>query len=312
MPINDMFIDKSINLHLFYMRITAEHLIIIESSLPPKNSDLIKESNSLKEEALKFLSLIITIAKGHVNPNVIKSQELITPYTYQAERITEFLTGIKIDTSITQEEQVLLMSRNTMYRQLLNEEIIKLNNQSIDIVKKITDFQTRLYESVLRCKTFLAVYPDRLEHIIDENKDYLNSIQKLQNMNINPTLDSLREDIIFWNKNISDHNEFTAGLLDPHEKESIKVAKEYEEIYEALEEEAINAKDNPERILEVLNKSLETTLRFRDINFKELENMLSCNVKSITVPLAVDHDLREVNYYLRILLESRNMFVSNI
>lgn len=131
-------------------------------------------------------------------------------------------------------------------------------------------------------------------------------------MNLTTTVSSLLDEIIFWSDNLADHNEFTIGLLDPHEKDSIREAKEFEEKYEELHEQAVAAKDNLEKLIEVLNKSIELTLQFKDNNIMELERMLACNLKSITLPLAIEHDLREVNHYLRILQEGKNITTNNI
>jgi hypothetical protein len=180
------------------------------------------------------------------------------------------------------------------------------------MLSKITDYQDKLLESVIRCKIYLPIYPDRMEHIIHENNNYLSNLKNIQNMNLTPTLNTLLDEIIFWNNNLADHNEFIMGLLDPHESESITAAKEYEEKYEELKNEAIAAKDNPEKIVEVLNKSLEITSQFQVNNIKELEKILTCNLKSITLPLAIDHDLREVNHYLRVLQEGKDIITNNI
>jgi len=312
METQEMFINKSISLHLFYMRIAFEHLTIIQAALAPKYDDLINESRDLRQEAQKFLSVIVAIAKGHVIESVAKSQEIITPFTYEAERITEFLTGVKIDSNITQDEQVLLTSRSQMYRPLLSDQMKKLNTDATNIIQKITDYQNRLLESVLRCKIYLPIYPDRMEHIMHENNNYLSNLKNIQNMNLTPTLNSLLDEMIFWNDNLADHNEFIMGLLDPHEKESIAKAREFEEKYEELHDEAVAARDNPEKIVEVLNRSLEVTTQFQVNNVKEVERILACNLKSITLPLAIDHDLREVNHYLRILQEGKNITANNI
>lgn len=308
----ETFIDKSINLHLFYMRITYEHLTIIEGALPLKYDDLIDEVRKLRQESQKFLSTIVAVAKGHVSESVAKSQEIITTFTYEAERKTELLTGLKIDTNITQDEQVLLTSRSQMYRPLLSEQIVKLNSDAISIIQRITDYQSKLLESVLRCKIYLPIYPDRIQHIISENNNYLSNLKNIQNMTLTPTLNSLLDEIIFWSDNLADHNEFIIGLLDPHEKESINEAKEYEEKYEDLKAEAIAAKGDSVKIIEVLNKSLELTLQFKASNVKELEKMLTCNLKSITLPLAIEHDLRELNHYLRILQDGKDILINTI
>lgn len=302
MPINDMFITKSIDLHLFFMRITEEHLIFIKGALPDKYIDLINETDNLREEAVKFLNVIVSLANGYISPHVLKSNEILTKFTYDSEKATSQLTGIKIDLNLTLNENKLLTPE---YNRVSHDEIMRLNDYAIDIIKKITSFESSLLKSIEDCEIFCSIYPDRLDHIIDENKNYLVNLTNLQNMKFVPSLQTLSYEIIFWNENLSDHGKYTAGLLDPKEKNLIKKANEFAEEFEILKDEAKNAKEDLNRITSVLNKSLELTIKFKEFNVHEVEGLLNCKIKSITLPLAAEHDLREVNHYLGILQEAK-------
>lgn len=307
MPTNDLFVSESINLHLFFMRITEEHLIFIQLALPAKNVEIANEAAILRNESVKFLSFILTISNGYVSKNVINSNEIVTKYTYDIKRLTEYYTGMQIDSNITLNEYNMLSTQNMMYRTVSNEQMLFLNNYAINLLNQITDFESRLLNSVIHCQAFTSIFPDRLDHIIDENRQYVKTVQNLQNMKLVPTLESINDEMIFWNENLSDHGEYTAALLDTKEKSLKKVSLEFAERFEVLEDEAKNAKNNPNKIISVINRSLEETKRYKDFNIREVEDILYCKVKSIILPLAADHDLREVSYYLRILYEGSSL-----
>lgn len=305
MSINEMFINKSIDLHLFFMRITEEHLLFIESSLPPKNAALKQEAETLRQELLKIFSFIMSISSGHVSENVINSGELITKYTYEAEKLSEYYTGLEIDINYTLNENNMLTSEHLTYKQISNEEMISLNNYVADIVRKATYFQSKIFEAVLKCEIFTSIFPDRLDHIIDENKHYIVEIEKLQNMNLIPTLNSLNEEMIFWNENLSDHSIFTALRLDPTEKELAKISMDFADKFDRLADEAKKAKNNAADIINLVNRSLEETIKYKEANIKDVEGLLYCKIKSIILPLSAEHDLRELNHYLRILYDGK-------
>lgn len=305
MSSNEMFISKSIDLHLFFMRITEEHLIFIQSSLPSKNAVLKQEAETLRQELLKLFSFIISISSGHVSQDVIDSGELITNYTYEAEKLSEYYIGIEIDSNYTINENNMLTSQNTEYKQISNEQMISLNNYVADLVRRVTDFQSRILEAFEKCEIFTSIFPDRLDHIIDENKHYILEIEKLQNMNLLPTLNSLNEEMIFWNENLSDHGIFTALRLDPSEKELAKISINFADEFDILANEAKNVGNNTTNIIDLVNRSLEETIKYKEVNTKDVEGLLYCKIKSIILPLSAEYDLREINHYLRILYDGK-------
>jgi len=287
------------------MRITEEHLIFIQSSLPSKNAALKQEAEALRQELLKLFSFIMSISSGHVSQSVINSSELITNYTYEAEKLSEYYIGIEIDSNYTLNEKNMLASQKTTYKPISNEQMINLNNYVSDIVKKVTDFESRILEAILKCEIFASIIPDRLDHIIDENKHYIVEIEKLQNMNLIPTLNSLNEEMIFWNENLSDHGIFTALRLDPTEKELAKISIDFADNFDKLAEDAKNARNNTTNIINLINRSLRETIKYKEANIKDVEGLLYCKLKSIILPLSAEHDLRETNHYLRILSDSK-------
>ena len=307
MPTNNIFISKSIDLHLFFMRITEEHLIFILQALSPLNSDLSREAKALRNEALNFLCLIMSISNGHVSQEALSSNELTTKYTYNAEKLTEYYTGLQIYSNLTLNEQYILTTVNMMYKPISNNQMLVLNKYAIDITNRIIAFQSRLFQSISKCEIFVNIYPDRLDHIIEENRRYVEDIQALQNMNLISTLYSINDQMIFWNENMSDHGEFTAHLLDPKEKELVKISLEFGDVFDKLANDAKNATNNPNEITNVMNKSLQELIKYKEFYVQVVIDIMNCKVKSMILPLPAEHDLREVNHYLRILYEGKKL-----
>lgn len=302
MQSEEIFISKSIDLHLFFMRITQEHLLFIESALPSKNKSLKQEAQQLRQELLKIFSYIISISNGYISQNVINSGELITKYTYEAEKLSEYYTGIEIDSNYTLRENNILISQESK-KQISNDEISEMNNYIISIVNKVTDFQSKILESVLNCKLYTSIFPERLDHIIVENKHYIYEIEKIQKKDLVVTFNELNEEMIFWNENLSDHGIYTALRLDPTEKILANKSMDFSDEYNMLEKEAkINQEEN---ISNLINRSIEETIKYQEANINGIEGLLYCKLKSIILPLEAEHDLRELNHYLRILEEGK-------
>ena len=289
------------------MRIAEEHLVFIQAALSPPNCNLAKKIATLRDEALLFWCFIMYISNGHVSQDEIGSNELITKYTYDAEKATEFYTCIKSFSNLTLNEQHLLTNVNIMYKPISYKQILILNKYAIDIINRITDFQSELLKSFVNCEIFINIYPDRIDHIIDENRRYMQDIQDLQNMNLIPNLNSINEQMIFWNENMSDHGDYTAHLLDPKEKELSKTSLEFSAAFTKLTNEAKNARNNPNEIIRVIDRSLQELIRYKEFYTQGVVGILNCKIKSLILPLAAEHDLRELHHYLKILYEGKNI-----
>jgi len=73
--------------------------------------------------------------------------------------------------------------------------------------------------------------------------------------------------------------------------------KEFDQLTEKAKE-AIDANSPPDKITD---ESLKATEDLRNFKAQGTQGILSCQVKSIIIPLLGDHVLREANHYLRLL-----------
>ena len=174
------FVRQSVDLNLFFMRIMKEHMFFIQVAFTPKNQNLSQQSGMLKNMAEKVLAEAVSISDGLVSPQVAKSGELVTDLTIQAERVTQFYTGINFNTRLTEAERGLSGAEEIRITPGIIQRIEHLNQRAINVVRSIIAFKERLLNDVLECKLFTLNYPLLIDHILREAKLYLSMLTKLQ------------------------------------------------------------------------------------------------------------------------------------
>ena len=294
------FIQQSLELHLFFTRIMMEHSFFLEVGFTPKDANYILKANAFKMEFDRLLRDVISISNGIISPSVLKSGEIITPYTIKAEMATSHLTGVNIPTNLTIEEAKLKadsMSQNPV----LEQKVSMINQRAMRLVDALIQFKTMILSDVSSCRIKTAYYPSLLDHIIREAKFYYNVTQRLQNREEVILENEAVEYEIFWNDKMGEHAEFIRGLLDPQEKSLIKIANDLANEFDELENEAKKVIDKIVPISKLTDDSLKSTMKI--IKFKEqgTQGLIECKIKSIILPLLGDHTLREANHYMRLL-----------
>ena len=293
------YVRTSLELHLFFARIMKEHSLFLQAGFMPKNTEYIQEAMLYKRQFERLLADTVSLSNCMVREKVLTSGEIFTKFTYGAERKTEELTGIEIDSNITLQEMQLRgdgffgMSDITQYVCYLNETAITLLNGLINL-------KERLLRDVLCCRVFTANYPLLIEHILREARLYRQYVMMLQNgEDIN--CQDMKQVELFWNQIMMEHALFIRGLLDPTENDLITTADDFAKDYQKLIEEAKNMTD--ETIRSVTDKTIEETKKYIDFKTAGTEGIKECEIRSIILPLLADHVLREANHYFRILNE---------
>lgn len=294
------YIKMTLELHIFFARIMKEHALFLQAGFMPISNDYICEAQWYKGEFEKLLSETVRISNCMISQEILNSGEIVTPYTFGAEKKTSEFTGIVIDTNITLQELRLKSDGYSYIDSNLVDYACYLNNRALQLLDGFIDFKERILRNVLSCKLFTANYPLLLEHIIREAKLYRQYVAMLQNGQ-NITSDDRKKVELFWNQIMMEHALFIRGLLDPSEEELIKTANDFAQEYKKLLQEAKNMTD--ETIKTVTEKTITETIKYRDFKKAGTEGIVGCEIKSIILPLLADHVLREANHYLRILKE---------
>lgn len=287
------YVRLSLELHLFFDRIMKEHSLFLEAAFINDDKELRKIANDFQKIFSDILRSVVNIANNNVSENFIRSNEIVTKNTLDAETKTQNLSGISIDTSLTMDELKIKSGNINISEQLINQ-ISNINKKTLPVIQNLIYFKNDILNNVLSCKLYTTNYPLLITHIMNEAKMYYDLLNKIERKE--PfTSNYIYEQELFWNKIMMEHAEFIRGLLDPSEKELILTADKYAYEYEKI---INNYSNNP---LELNNISLNQTINFRDFKIAGEEGILNCQIKSIIIPLLADHVVREANHFIRIL-----------
>ena len=288
----------SLETHLFFARIMKEHALFLEAGFPCVNDTWIQSADWFRKQFENLLREVVRISNGKVNNPILTSNELVTNFTIPAEKRTENLSGISIDSRISEMEQNLrsgcIMEENCELSQIIQQ----INERSLRLLDGLIDFKENILEEVGKGSLFNTNYPLLIKHIIREAKLYRTTINELMRNRLVSYKDLLGTEQ-FWNRIMMEHALFIRGLLDPSEEVLINTADNFAQEYQQL---LLMAKRQDCRAMdELTRKSLEETLKYRDFKTADAKGILDCKIASIILPLLADHVLREANHYIRIL-----------
>lgn len=295
------FIKQSLGLHLFFARIMKEHSFFLEAGFTPRDTSFTQQADAFRREFDGLLGEAISLSNGVVNPGVLESGEIITPFTLNAEMATTYFTGVQIPTQLTQAEAGLAGGGIITANPMLEQRVYALNQRAINATAALIQFKTNILSNVLSCKMFTFNYPLLIVHIIREAELYLLQLRRLQNEEEIGLEREAYELEFFWNRQMAEHAKFIRGLLDPTEENLISQANNFGNEFDQLTAEAKAAMDATVPLSKVTDESLKATEDLRNFKAQGTQGILACKVKSIIIPLLGDHVLREANHYLRLL-----------
>lgn len=119
------FVRQSLELHLFFGRIMKEHSLFLQLGFTPRDFKFTQRADMFRMEFDDLLREVVLLSDGVVSRNALKSGEVVTPFTLEAEKATEFYTGIDIPTDITKAEEKLTGSHNDNIDQSLVNKVSK-------------------------------------------------------------------------------------------------------------------------------------------------------------------------------------------
>ncbi len=295
------FIRQSLEIHLFFARIMKEHSFFLEVGFTPRDTSFTQQADLFRVEFDRLLGEVIMLSNGVVSNSVIKSGEVVTPYTLNAEMASSYLTGVQIQTSLTQAEMGLAGGEHIMYNPMLEQRVYMINQNAMALLSGLIDFKTTVLANVLSCNMFTVNYPLLIDHILREAKLYFRMIDRLQRREELSVEKEIYEQELFWNRIMAEHSKFIRGLLDPTEDDLFNLANNFGKEFDQLTEDVKKAMDKTLPISKVTDESLEATKKVRDFNAQGTQGLIECKIKSIIIPLLGDHVLRESNHFIRLL-----------
>lgn len=295
--LNNHYIVKSLELHLFFGRIMKEHALFLRAGFTPSGAAFSNQAEFYKNEFEKLLCETVILSDGIVSPCVLKSGEVVTEFTDLAEKQTECFTGIAIDGKITDRELHLCGDCDccNSNHSSKTDTVQRLNERAIRLLDGLICFKESILKNVLNCQMFTMNYPLLIEHIMREAKLYRQYLKMLERDG-ELSCQSMREIEYFWNRIMMEHALFIRGLLDPSEVELIGAAeasaKEFAELLHHC---------NSAQYQTLTASSLEKTVKLRDFKAAGTKGIQECKIRSVILPLLADHVLREANHYIRLL-----------
>ncbi|OQB21570.1 MAG: hypothetical protein BWY11_02167 [Firmicutes bacterium ADurb.Bin182] len=294
------FITMSIDLNLFFLRIMKEHSFFLQVAFTPKDSALAAEAADFVAGFEKLLSEATDLADGVVSRDTLNSRQIVTQYTAEAERLTNFYTGVPFNLELTRREAGL--SPGAVVRDSATVNAVEmLDRRAYRLTSSLAEFKERILSNVRACKMFTLNYPLLIEHILREARLFMNMLAALVRGEDIMRPEGLIEQEVFWNRIMAEHSKFIAGLLDPTEEALIDTARAFGKEFDRLTNEATMATRQSMSVSGVTNESLRATMRLRDFKEAGTKGLLDCSIESIIIPLLGDHVLREANHYLCIL-----------
>ena len=294
------YVTLSLELNLFFLRIMKEHSLFLESGFLAKDESLIKRSQWFRQNFEELLGETTRISNETVGQPVLDSHEIVTVYTKCAEEKTSRLTGISIDTGITDAQEKLQSGCNVRCGHLMHRKVHELNQKAIRLVRGLIELKEDELRSIKSSNIFAYQYPLLIEHILREAKLYGSFLMELEQRGT-ISKSCMRATEIFWNQIMMEHAWFIRGLLDPCEKELFETAdhmgKEFCNLLNEAKERECAA------IGELAEKTIEQTKQIQEFKTAGTQGILNCEIQSMILPLLADHVLREANHYLRLLEE---------
>lgn len=292
------YITLSLETHLFFARIMKEHALFLEAGFPCKNDLWIKRAEFFRQQFEDLLSDVVTISNGRIGFEILESHELATEFTISAEKQTELLSGIPINTDLTRMQQSLRcipwIGNNNQIVHFVNSA----NRRSLQLLDELIRFKESILNEVSAARLFTTNYPLLIGHIIREAELYRTTIDNLIHGQY-VSYQMLWGTESFWNQIMMEHALFIRGLLDPSEEELVNIANDFAIDYRKLLDMAKEQDDIASGRL--TQETLEETLKYRDFKAAGTKGILDSNIASIILPLLADHVLREANHYIRIL-----------
>lgn len=297
------FVQKSLGLNLFFLRIMKEHALILEAGIAPKNTEMVKRAGEFRNSFNNLLNETVKLANGNVKSEVLESEEIVTDRTLQAEEKTEDLSGIDIDTALTRRE---LLLRPGYDDPGLGDAVRRLNSQAIHLTRSLIEFKTTVLNGVLSCAIFTYVLPTMIEHLREEAETYIKYLEMLQRGSDPYQKQDIMDVKAFWDHIMAEHAQFVAHLLDPSEARLIQQADRFAERFFKLgrKAEQLQSRGRFKRHMKALiQEEIRATRDIRNFKRTGADLILACQAKSIIIPLLADHILREANHFLMVLTD---------
>lgn len=289
----EMYVQWSLQYHLFWLRILKEHAIFIEATMPPPGRSLALAADAYKQNYDQFLITAVSLSNGVLPLEVLQSGQFYTQFTEEAERLAEQYTGIKINTDITiSEYDIEPLTVPLHVTSNMEQEISLLNQNILSMTDSFVQFQSNLLNNRSSCGLFTMMYTGDILHVLLEAKRYQMILSALENKDEG----AIENYKTFWTHNMADHAKVMRGQFDPTETAYFNRANMFSNLFDTLSQEEMDSATYPSDAA-----LLKDTSDIRDFKADTTDAIISCKVQSIMLSLYTDHLLREANHFIYLM-----------
>lgn len=288
-------IGYSLELNLYISRIMMEHSMFIVISIPKKEEKykrIFLEEMSVYQDILKEL---ILFSNGKISESFINSNQLVTDYTIICEQEIKKYYDILIDEEITKD----LINLNSGIPDITKENIEKVNMFNRKMYDKLLvslDVFNELDVAVKKRDVVISIYSSYLDHVIDEIKVLLNSLERLLNkVDLDPSY--VYNSQYYYTDLMRGHSVIFKNLLDFNNSRNISKINSFIKKYKKILAN-YNNDVNPYVIDKNNDNFLMCTYSFIDFNEILLNQVLKNEIQMTLPVLLIDHILRETNHFL--------------
>jgi hypothetical protein len=278
-----------------------EHAFFIEAALASKYKNLRGKARVFMHKFDGLLDEALAVSTGAIGPDAGASDEIVTPYTLNAELASGFFTGIPVNTEITQKEIAMTYNIRMTFLPKLEEKINVINQKAIILTAALVNYKKRLFSDVLASRVYISMYPSLLIHMIEEAKQYIGVLQMLQKYEHPYEAHNILEQERFWNDIMCRHMEYIKGSLDPIGRETIEICDKLSKEFWINSQRAKNAESEEVFTHELVNGSIDLMRETTDFMGKWTQELLKCKIHASVLPIVADHTFREANHYYRLL-----------
>lgn len=254
------YVRISLETHLFFARIMKEHSLFLQAGFVQKDTEWIRRADFFRRQFEDLHRQTVRMSNRMISGHVLKSEELVTGYTMDAERKTSELSGLPIDRRITMAQMNMECGNDYQVDREDVQVIHRLNERAVWLLNGLIDFKERLLKEVEECRMYTTNYPLLIDHITREARLYRETIEGMMS-NQNVCYRNLQNQEEFWNCIMMEHALFIRGLLDPCEAELIDTADmlayDFKELIEAARRQDCRA--NNTRMTECCENNARTT-----------------------------------------------------
>lgn len=289
----EMYVQWSLQYHLFWLRILKEHAIFIEATMPPPGRSLALAADAYKQNYDQFLITAVSLSNGVLPLEVLQSGQFYTQFTEEAERLAEQYTGIKINTDITiSEYDIEPLTVPLHVTSNMEQEISLLNQNILSMTDSFVQFQSNLLNNRSSCGLFTMMYTGDILHVLLEAKRYQMILSALENKDEG----AIENYKTFWTHNMADHAKVMRGQFDPTETAYFNRANMFSNLFDTLSQEEMDSATYPSDAA-----LLKDTSDIRDFKADTTDAIIRCKVQSIMLSLYTDHLLREANHFIYLM-----------